>query len=193
MINSAYFWLFIAAMFEGETFIFIMSSMAYRGSYGILNVFLITLFGSFFADQACFALGRFFGIRRLRKLGRYFLKSLRKKGFRLENSEEKTAQVFNLLNKHQTYFVLSFRFIYGIKTISPFIIGALTISRIKFAALNFAAALVWSFLSCSIGYLIGAMSLRLGGESTFVPVIINIFFLGMALMISHFVAKRSIK
>ena len=66
-------------------------------------------------------------------------------------------KAFILLHKWDIWFILSFRFIYGIRMISPVIIGSSGISPARFIPLNLAAAIVWTAISCAGGYLLGSV------------------------------------
>ncbi len=64
-------------------------------------------------------------------------------------------RVTGLLEKYPTGFILAFRFIYGIRIISPVAIGLSKVPALKFLVLNAIAALVWGIGITAIGYLIG--------------------------------------
>ena len=68
----------------------------------------------------------------------------------------------HLLERYPTGFIFAFRFIYGVRTISPVAIGMSGVSAMKFVSINAVAALVWGSLFTGIGYLFGQ-----GIEQTF--------------------------
>ena len=65
------------------------------------------------------------------------------------------ARVTQLLEKYPTGFILAFRFLVGLRTISPVVIGTTRISTGKFVILNAIAALIWGQLFTALGYLFG--------------------------------------
>jgi membrane protein DedA with SNARE-associated domain len=52
--------------------------------------------------------------------------------------KSKADRVLKLLDKYHTLFILGFRFLflYGIRTVAPFVLGASGISPIRYLALN---------------------------------------------------------
>ena len=60
------------------------------------------------------------------------------------------------MEKYHTLAILGFRFIYGIRTITPFSIGMSQVSRVQFLIFDLIAAMIWSFAVGMAGYLFGA-------------------------------------
>ena len=60
-----------------------------------------------------------------------------------------------MIKKYQTPMILSFRFLYGLRTVTPFVIGMSPISVKKFIVLNAVGALAWAAAIGSGGYLFG--------------------------------------
>lgn len=136
---------------EGETFIIILGALASEGRYQI-NVWMVMAFalaGSFMGDQFYFYIGR--------RYGTPFLA-------RWPNMAGKIDWAFRMVRTHETLFILTFRFIYGIRNISPFVIGMSGISRLKFFVLNFIAAALWANTFAWGGYLLGYALERWLGE-----------------------------
>ena len=59
------------------------------------------------------------------------------------------------LERYNTGFILSFRFIYGVRNISSFAMGMSAIRWQRFLALNFLAAGVWAMSFVAAGYFLG--------------------------------------
>jgi membrane protein DedA with SNARE-associated domain len=59
---------------------------------------------------------------------------------------------------------LGFRFIYGIRNVTPFVIGASRLSPLKFFILNFLGALIWAVSFGLIGYQFGDIAERVMGD-----------------------------
>lgn len=138
-LNDWGYWLvFFGSMVEGEVILLSASAASALGYMDIHKVFAIAFCTTVCADQGLFFLGRQIGtdwlIRRVPKL---------------ENARTKA---FNLLHKMDILFIFSFRFIYGIRTISPLIIGSAKVKPIRFIICNIISGLTWAGLSCWLGY-----------------------------------------
>ena len=138
---------------EGETIVLITGALISGGDVQ-LSVWLLAIsafLGSFGGDQAWYFIGRKYGTPLLA---------------RWPTMASKIECAFALLRRYENLFILSFRFIYGLRNISPFIIGMSGISRAKFVLLNFIAAVVWANAFAWGGYTIGKiLETYLGGSS----------------------------
>lgn len=141
-------WTFI----EGETVVIVTGAVASEGKYHI-SVELLALFafaGSFLGDQLYYYIGRKYGAPLLN---------------RWPTMVKKIDWAFRLVQTHPTMFILSFRFIYGVRNIAPFVIGISGVSRLRYLALNFVAAMIWAHTFAWGGYLLGrALEEWLGGH-----------------------------
>ncbi|MBB4566719.1 DedA family protein [Rhizobium leucaenae] len=132
--------IFLGAAIEGETMVILGGVFSHRHLMTYWNAAAAACAGSFIADQTLFFIGRY---------ARHYprvQKIIAKPAF---------ARVTHLLERHPTGFIFSFRFIYGLRAISPVAIGMSGVSAIKFALINAAAALIWGLLFTGIGYLFG--------------------------------------
>lgn len=136
----AYIILFMGSLVEGESIVLTAGYLAYKGYLDFYAIIAISFTATLIADQSLYFVGRIHG------------KSLLK---RFPSWQPRFERAFALLHRYNTSFIFSFRFIYGIRTISPIMIGASGISIRRFAILNLLAAIVWSVSSCSAGYAIG--------------------------------------
>ncbi|MEW5729119.1 MAG: DedA family protein [Pseudomonadota bacterium] len=131
-------WTFV----EGETVVIITGAIASEGKWNI-NVELLALFafaGSFMGDQLYYYIGRRYGTPLLA---------------RWPTLGGKIDWAFHLVKTHPTLFILSFRFIYGIRNIAPFVIGISGVPRLRYAVLNFIAAMIWAHTFAWGGYWLG--------------------------------------
>ncbi len=131
---------FLGAAFEGETAVFLGGVFAHRHFMTWWEAAAAASLGSFAADQAWFFAGRY--ANRLAIVQR-FLKT------------DAAQKVNHLLEAHPTGFILAFRFIYGMRTVSPIAIGLTSVPAHRFIVLNFIAAIVWGVLITTVGYLFG--------------------------------------
>lgn len=133
------YWLvFFGSMVEGEVILLSASAASALGYLDIHKVFIIAFCTTVCADQGLFFLGRHIGtdwlVHRIPKL------------------EKARTKAFELLHKMDIFFIFSFRFIYGIRTISPLIIGSAKVKPIRFIICNIISGLTWAGLSCWLGY-----------------------------------------
>ena len=141
--HYAYLGAFIWAFFEGETFVLAASALgAATGAVDPWWLLFSVWFGSFLGDQTWFTLGRRFGPRIVR---------------RIKGADEKVAKVNVLLNRYGTWFILSFRFLYGIRNVASAACGLAGLNWARFAVLNFIAAGIWASSFVAAGWFLGAL------------------------------------
>jgi membrane protein DedA with SNARE-associated domain len=132
--------LFVGAAVEGETVATIGGMTAHRGLMSLPLAFGSVFTGTLAADQAWFAAGRHWRdrpmIARLRNTDAYRL----------------AQQKFD---RNPALFVILFRFMVGLRTVSPVMIGTSGFPPARFILLNVLAALVWTSLFVGAGYLFG--------------------------------------
>lgn len=136
----AYVILFLGSLVEGESVVLSAGFLAYTGFLRLDYVMMIAFSATMIADQSLYYVGRFYGPSLLARHPKW---------------QDRTAKIFRLLNKHSIGFILVFRFIYGIRTLSPLVIGTSGIPIRRFTVLNLIAAIIWTILSCSGGYFLG--------------------------------------
>ncbi len=135
--NWGYIAVFLGSLIEGESIIFVAGFMAHEGYLSLPKIILIAFFGTLFADQGLYFVGRHYGNRVID---------------RFPSLRPRAEKAFQLLKRYDNIFILSFRFIYGIRIISPVVIGASGIGIKRFMVLNLIAALIWSVSSCVAAY-----------------------------------------
>jgi membrane protein DedA with SNARE-associated domain len=140
--HGAYFYLvaLIWTFLEGETFVLFAG---FAAAQGLINPFLLlaaTWIGSFSGDQTWFWIGRYFGLRLLDRFPRW------------RNGVE--AALY-WLERYNAGFILSFRFIYGIRNFSSFAMGMSAVHWKRFLSLNFLAAGLWAASFVAAGYFLG--------------------------------------
>ena len=60
-----------------------------------------------------------------------------------------------MMNRYNTPVILIFRFLYGLRTVAPFVIGMSSVPSSRFFLLNAVGAAVWSAVISFAGYLFG--------------------------------------
>jgi membrane protein DedA with SNARE-associated domain len=139
--NFGYAAIFIGTFFEGETVLIVGGFLAHRTYLELPWVIASAFLGTLCGDQMYYYLGRIKGLEFLQKRPRW---------------KRKSARVRRLMRRHQTFVVLGFRFIYGARTMIPFLIGASGIPPLRFLILNAIGALVWASAVGVAGYFLGS-------------------------------------
>ncbi len=108
--------------------------------------------------------------------------------------ERKVERVLRLFDQHRTLLVLGFRFIYGLRTVTPFAFGLSGISTRRFLILNMIGALVWAVVVALVGYLFGAAARALIVDVKNYEhwIILGMLWTGALVYIINFLHKREI-
>jgi membrane protein DedA with SNARE-associated domain len=140
--HGAYFYLvaLIWTFLEGETFVLFAGFAAAQGLINPILLLAATWLGSFSGDQTWFWIGRYFGSRLLDRFPRW------------RNGVE--AALY-WLERYNAGFILSFRFIYGIRNFSSFAMGLSAVHWKRFLSLNFLAAGLWAGSFVAAGFFLG--------------------------------------
>jgi membrane protein DedA with SNARE-associated domain len=139
--NLFYLGLLVATFLEGETIVIIAGYLAAAGYFSLPMIILSAFTGTMCGDQLYFYIGRLWGKDILQKRSRL--------------TRARVIRVTRLLRRYDVWFILSFRFIYGVRNVTPFAIGLSTIPALRFFILNFIAAAVWAVTFGSVGYFFG--------------------------------------
>lgn len=132
---------FLWTAVEGETFVIFAGYAAHLGLLSLPMLIACAWLGSFCGDQVYFFLGRRYGHRLVRRFPKW---------------QPRVDRAMDLLHRYNTGFILSFRFIYGVRNVSSFAIGMSEVSWARFSVLNFIAAGVWAISFAGTGYIFGA-------------------------------------
>lgn len=139
----------LGTFLEGEAVLVIGAAMAHRGLLSLPLVCLSGLSGSFVSDQLWFALGRQAGGRWLAArpgLARH------------------VVIVERWVKRWGTLYVLSFRFLYGLRTVSPVVLGMTKYPPVRYVALNLIGGALWALAFGLGGFGVGAMMTELIGR-----------------------------
>jgi membrane protein DedA with SNARE-associated domain len=140
---------FVWTFLEGETFV-LFAGLAARQEILRLDLLIAAAWlGSFSGDQLYFWIGRRWGDKLLRRFPRW---------------SPGVHAALDLLRRYDTWFILSFRFIYGIRNFSSFAMGTSGLSWPRFLVLNFIAAGIWAVTFAGVGYVVGATFEHLLGD-----------------------------
>lgn len=137
---------FIWAFLEGETFLIFAGFAAQRGYLNIEALVACAWLGSLCGDQLFFSFGRYFGTR-------IFI--------RFPKLKSRVAQVTHWLERYAIAFILSYRFIYGVRNVSSIAVGMSDLSWRVFVFWNAVAAFIWASAFSGFGYFFGNLIERL--------------------------------
>jgi len=138
--SYGYLAVFAGTLLEGETILIAAGFAAHRGLLDWPIVVLVALAGATLGDQCAFLLGRWKGealIARFPALAR------------------RRARIHELLERHDRIFILTVRFIYGLRIAGPLILGSSRVPMIRFMVFNVMGAAIWSVVISGAGYSFG--------------------------------------
>ncbi|MDR2162102.1 MAG: DedA family protein [Desulfovibrio sp.] len=136
-----YLVIFVWTCLEGETIVIISGIYAAQShQMSPLFIALAAFCGSFLGDQIMFSLGKYKGPLVLRLFPR------------MEQKMEKVARLFR---KYDNALILGFRFVYGVRNITPIMLGISGVSHKKFFCLNAIGAAAWALAFSFGGYYSG--------------------------------------
>jgi membrane protein DedA with SNARE-associated domain len=132
--------LLAGSLMEGETIVLLAGFLAHGGHLSLPLVMLTAFAGAFIADQTFFQVGK--------RKGKTFLDSRPK-------WEPRVDRIRRFLVSYQVIAILAYRFIYGMRTITPVVIGASGFSTPRFVGLNLCSTALWAVAISSAGYFFG--------------------------------------
>jgi len=144
-----YFATFAGTLLEGETLLILSGLVAHRGYLSLPVVIALGAAGGALGDVAFFLVGRYYGSRLLERFPRF---------------APAAARVHALIERHPTLTVLGVRFMYGLRTAGPAIIGTTRMSAARFLGINLVGAVAWSACWAGAGYLFGKAAEAMLGD-----------------------------
>ncbi len=138
----------VGTFLEGET-VLILGGLAARLGYLKLQWVIAAAFiGSLAGDQLYYYLGRRHGKTLLARHASW---------------HRQVAKINDVMERFEIPLLIGFRFFYGFRTVTPFVIGMSRIKFVKFLLLNTLGALLWAVSIGSAGYVFGhALNILLG-------------------------------
>lgn len=138
--HYGYIAILVGTFLEGETIVVLAGFLAHRGYLTLEWVIVCAFLGTYAGDQLFFYIGKWRGGGILAKRPHWQLRSKR---------------VFELLNRHQVLVILGFRFLYGLRTVTPFLIGMSGVHPFRYLVLNGLGAIIWAIAVGFLGFLLG--------------------------------------
>ncbi|KPK07868.1 MAG: hypothetical protein AMJ64_05330 [Betaproteobacteria bacterium SG8_39] len=141
--------LFVGTFLEGETVLLLGGAAARLGYLRLEWVIACAFLGSLLGDQLWFWIGR--------RYGRALLA-------RRPTWQQRVDRVHAMLARYETPLLIGFRFVYGIRNLTPFVVGMSRIAPAKFVVLNALGALLWSVVGGLLGYALAQAADALLGD-----------------------------
>lgn len=141
-----YLAILVITFIEGETIVILAGVAAHLGFLDATWVIAAAVAGSFSGDQLWYYVGRHWGPKIIAR--------------RL-SWQEGAQKVYKHLDRHQYWLILTFRFYYGLRNVTPFVVGSAHIPRLRFFTLNLIGAIVWAITFTYIGYGLGEAASQL--------------------------------
>ena len=175
-----YLAILVGTFLEGETILVLGGFAAHRDYLHLPWVMLAAFIGSLLGDQLFFFLGRWHSQAVLSRRPSW-------RG-RVERAQK-------LIDRFRTPFILTFRFLYGLRTVSPFVIGMGSVPTVRFILLNAVGAMVWAVSVGAGGYLFGsALEIVIGNIKHYeIQVLGVIAFVGAIIWAIHFYRRKKNK
>ncbi len=177
--HYGYWIVFLGSMIEGESIVLTAGMLSAHGVLSFYKICILSFIGTCIADQLLYNFGYYIGPGFLEKW-------------------KLTRKLFEKLKpialKYQNAYILSFRFIYGIRIMSPILIGIIKVDPKKYMILNIVASLIWSVISCAIGYTIGSFTKTLDFNLKYLMIfgaMLVFIFILISKYISAYIIKKS--
>ncbi len=155
----------VGTFLEGETVLIIAAALARLGYLQFPIVLGVAAVGAFIGDNFYFFLGRRYGTRALSRFARL---------------GRAVPRVDALLARWRWGAVILLRFMYGLRTVGPIVIGAGSMPAWEFVTANALGALLWTALIGGIGFVAGHAAERWLGDVQQVEMIL----LGVVILIA---------
>jgi len=138
--HYGYVAILLGTLLEGESILIIAGYMAHRGYLALPGVILAAFIGSLTIDQSLFFLTRLKGFDALRKFKR---------------AQEGLEHVDRLVARYPRVLLVGFRFLYGLRTVTPLALGLTSVKASRFVMYNAVGALLWATTISTGGYIFG--------------------------------------
>lgn len=146
LVHQYGYWaVLLGTIMEGET---VLIAGGVAAKLELLNIWLVigcAALGGFVGDQLFFAIGHRLGAAWFDRHPRW---------------NRKIHRIRELVRRHENWLIVCCRFMYGMRILTPAVLGTCRVPRTKFMVLNAIGACVWGALFGTIGYLLGLTAQR---------------------------------
>lgn len=141
LISAHGYWVVLLGTFlEGETVLVLGGVAAHQGLLRLPGVMLCAFVGSAVGDQLFFWFGRWRGLPWIA---------------RKATRQQVADRVRELAHRGGRPFLVGFRFLYGLRSITPLALGASGFPPARFLLWNVVGAALWSVAVAGLGYILG--------------------------------------
>lgn len=172
-----YFAVLFGVMVEGESVLLAAAYAIGQHYLAFWPVIVAAMVGAVCIDHVYFYLGRHHGARWLAKHPKL---------------QQRADRFMPYIQRHQNLILISLRFLIGLRTITPIILGMSQIGRVRFFCFNLVSAGLWAMLITQFGqWLVQVLNTYLK-DFNFHEHLILIGFLLLALIMTllHFIGLR---
>jgi membrane protein DedA with SNARE-associated domain len=175
--SYGYLALLVGTFLEGETILVLGGVAAKLGYLELPWVIACAFAGTFCGDQLFFFLGRYKGAAILERRPAW---------------QGPVERVHDKLVRHQVAVILGFRFLYGLRNVTPFVIGMSPIATSRFFVLNLLGASIWAGIIGCLGFLFGhGLEVVLGDIRKYeMVVMLAVVVAGAGLWLFHVLRRR---
>lgn len=131
---------FLGAAFEGQTAVIAGGFLAHQGLIPLWLTLVAAAVGSALIDH-----GLFLGGRRFRT-AKYVIAAAQTPAF---------AKALQFIERFPISYIFAFRYLFGLRMVSPIAIGVSQVSTLSFTLLNIASAVLWAVVFTAVGYWFG--------------------------------------
>ena len=171
-----YLALVVGTFLEGETILILAGIAAKLGYLELPWVIAYGFAGSLIGDQLAFFLGRWRGRSILQRHPAWHARA---------------ARVNRILERHRIPVILGFRFLYGLRNLTPFVLGMSRVPFMQFVLLNAVGAALWAGTIGTLGYSLGhAADWLLGDIRRYEIEVLGAVFLSGALIWTFHAVSR---
>jgi membrane protein DedA with SNARE-associated domain len=147
--HYGYVAILIGTLLEGETILVLGGLAAHRGLLWLPGVMACGFVGSLASDQFFFFIGRRHGAEFLARRPRL---------------QAGVARARGLVDRYNTLLILAFRFLYGLRNVTPLALGMSRVSTLRFMLLNLVGAAIWSVAIAALGWYVGIAAKQILGH-----------------------------
>ena len=173
-----YYALLVGTFFEGETILLIGGLTAHLGYLYLPAVMVVAFIGSFSGDQIYFCVGRLKGRELLARHPAWW---------------KRVDRVHCLLARYHDLIMIGFRFVYGIRILTPIVLGMdKSVKTARFFVFNAVGAVIWSAAVSSAGYFFGYAIEKVIKDVKHYEIIVLLVIvgIGISLWIAHRLKRR---
>ncbi|AJC48170.1 DedA family protein [Allofrancisella guangzhouensis] len=140
LVDWGYIAVAIAVLIEGEIFLIMVGIATAASLFNYPLVIIAATIGAIVHDNSIFIFSKLTGKKFIEKK---------------QSWQAKANQSLKILNKYDIWAILSIRFLYGLRTITIFIVGLSKISKLKFVTLDAISSFIWSYIYITLGFFSG--------------------------------------